>query len=122
MSAELEELSAAMQRVAVDCMDTAVDVAKEAGKEARDTWRDQWRGFKSAKHLYRAVTHDVFTFGDQVMIEVGPDKRRKQGPLGNLLEYGSVNNAPRPGGPIAQARTSPLITRLLADRGEKLLG
>ncbi|MEU5091719.1 hypothetical protein [Streptomyces sp. NPDC021356] len=28
--------------------------------------------------------------------EIGPDKGRAQGPLGNLIEYGSIHNAPIP--------------------------
>lgn len=28
--------------------------------------------------------------------DVGPDKNRRQGALGNLIEYGSVNNPPNP--------------------------
>ena len=49
-----------------------------------------------AQHYSRSITYDIHDLGSSVYAEIGPDKDKTQGALGNLLEFGSVNNAPRP--------------------------
>lgn len=44
----------------------------------------------------RSITYDVSVEGATVRAEIGPDKRRRQGALGNILEYGTSKNAPIP--------------------------
>lgn len=43
-----------------------------------------------------SITDDIRQSADSVEVEVGPDKNRRQGALGNLIEFGSVNNEPIP--------------------------
>lgn len=43
-----------------------------------------------------SITYETKASGTVVSAEIGPDKDRKQGPLGNLIEYGSIHNAPIP--------------------------
>jgi len=44
-----------------------------------------------------SITYDVSVgAGAMVTAEIGPDKDKPQGALGNLLEYGSSKNAPIP--------------------------
>jgi hypothetical protein len=53
-------------------------------------------GIAHAPDYPRAITYDTKDrgVGDGVSAEIGPDKDRRQGALGNILEYGTVNNAP----------------------------
>lgn len=53
-------------------------------------------GIRHAPHYPRSITYDVddLGVGHGVTGEIGPDKDRAQGALGNILEYGTVNNAP----------------------------
>lgn len=45
----------------------------------------------------RSITHTVTdSAGGIVTAEVGPDKNKKQGALGNILEYGTSKNPPYP--------------------------
>jgi hypothetical protein len=53
--------------------------------------------------------------------ESGPDKNRRQGALGNLLEYGSVNNAPIPHIAPAVADELPKFEQAMEDLAGKLL-
>lgn len=53
-------------------------------------------GHPSAPYYPNAIDYDIRQSGDSVTGEVGPNKNRRQGALGNLLEFGSVNNAPIP--------------------------
>lgn len=41
-----------------------------------------------------SVNFDILPIPGGASAEIGPDKGKKQGKLGNLLEYGSVNNQP----------------------------
>lgn len=43
-----------------------------------------------------AIGYDTWATGTTVRAEIGPDKDKRQGALGNILEYGTVNNAPIP--------------------------
>ncbi|RCL91796.1 MAG: hypothetical protein DBW62_00640 [Microbacterium sp.] len=70
-----------------------------SARELRDDARQNARGMEHAPAFPFSITYDVKTlraFGVTVMeAEVGPDKDRPQGALGNLIEYGSVNNPPQ---------------------------
>lgn len=44
----------------------------------------------------RSISYDIDESGTEVTAEIGPDKDRPQGALGNLLEFGSAKNAPLP--------------------------
>ncbi|MFB7500026.1 hypothetical protein ACFC09_36005 [Streptomyces sp. NPDC056161] len=55
-----------------------------------------------------SVSYDLLPIGPNVIdAEIGPDKTRTQGPLGNLLEYGSVHNPPHNDGGRALAAELP---------------
>lgn len=121
MADSLDDLERVFVSAAEDVDDVVLEEVEDAAKVTRDDWRAQWSGFKSAPYLHKAVTFDVFALGDSVSAEIGPDKRKKQGALGNLLEYGSVNNAPRPAGRAASERGMNSLESRLADRAEDLL-
>ena len=54
-------------------------------------------GLKHATAYPRSITYDMgFAFATGPYAEIGPDKNKRQGALGNLLEYGSIHNAPHP--------------------------
>lgn len=52
------------------------------------------RGY--ARAYPASISYDVFMVPGSVRAEIGPDKQRKQGALGNLIELGSVHNSPIP--------------------------
>ncbi|ATO14686.1 hypothetical protein CO540_13310 [Micromonospora sp. WMMA2032] len=55
-------------------------------------------GIAHAPHYPRAITYDVTDLGVGVGTagEIGPDKNRRQGALGNFLEYGDPRTPPQP--------------------------
>lgn len=59
-------------------------------RHVRDTARENATGLAHAPAFPYSISYDVGATG----AEIGPDKSRAQGALGNLLEYGSRNNAP----------------------------
>lgn len=86
------------------------EVPRKAGKNIRkalevtarrvkDHWRDGAKGMAHAPAFPFSVSYDLkgFSgFGVSVLsAEIGPDKGGRQGALGNLIEFGSRNNAPQ---------------------------
>ena len=76
---------------------------------------------KHARHYPRTVGFDFAAYGtDLFMATIGPDKGGVQGPLGAILEYGSVKNPPHNDGGRALDAELPLFLaqmELLAARG-----
>ena len=71
----------------------------------------------------RSIGYDVTIDGTVVSSEIGPDKSLPQGPLGNILEYGSINNGPIPHlNPALDREEQPFADNLEALGGDLLEG
>lgn len=69
-----------------------------------------------------SISYDSKETAAGVSAEIGPDKGRAQGALGNLIEYGSEHNAPIPHlGPALEAE-APALERYLEDAVLRALG
>lgn len=86
-------------------------------------WKRRWEGHDFIPHLPNAISYDVTRHGtgggNLVRAEIGPDKNKRQGPLGNIIEFGSPTSAPIPGGVPALEEEEPRFVNALADLGEK---
>lgn len=51
-------------------------------------------GHPHLPHYGRSISYDVTIQGHVITGEVGPDKNRPQGPLGNIAEYGTGHHGP----------------------------
>lgn len=101
--------------------DAAKVVEKGLVNIKRETQR-RWSGFPHARRLPAAVTYDTYPSFAGPSGEVGPDKARPQGALGNIFEYGTRKNAPIPGlGPAAEAE-EPRFASALEALAVKALG
>jgi hypothetical protein len=64
-----------------------------SARKVKDTWRDKLKGSETLPALPFAVTYDTAVFQGfgitQIKAEVGFDKDRNQGALGNVSEYGT---------------------------------
>lgn len=97
-------------------------VVVKGGLNIRNDTRRRWSGFKHAPRLPAAVTMDTYVSLTGPSAVIGPDKAKPQGALGNLFEYGSVNNAPIPGlAPAAEAE-APRFEAALEALAIKALG
>lgn len=93
--------------VLADDLDGAADGAAEnivkavevSARNVKDDWKDSAKGMAHAPAFPFSITYDLegesSMSGSSVSAEIGPDKGRKQGALGNLIEYGSSNNPPQ---------------------------
>lgn len=70
-------------------------IVSRHGTNTEKSWRRLYLASSvhgHAKYYPAAVTKDMRSMGEWITAEVGPDKGKRQGPLGNLIEFGSRNN------------------------------
>ncbi|MEF2979102.1 hypothetical protein [Subtercola sp. YIM 133946] len=98
---DFQKLSADLGKVpraARPLMRKAIEVNS---RNVRDTWRDKLSGSPSLPALPAAVTYDVTSDESPrapIVGQIGFDKNRAQGPLGNISEFGSpAKNTPPSG-------------------------
>ncbi|MDP9145659.1 MAG: hypothetical protein M3N43_13385 [Actinomycetota bacterium] len=96
-------------------------VVQRGALNVKQDWARRWSGIAHAPALARAITYDTKETAGQVSAEIGPDKGRRQGALGNIIEFGTSKNAPIPGGMPALAAEGPRFEKALADVAEKAL-
>lgn len=110
-AAELDKLRADASRFPQDAMPIFRRAAVETATQVKDTARTNASGMAHAPAFPFSITYDFAgdshgggalggfvgsAFGSyDITMEIGPDKDRAQGSLGNLIEYGSVNNPPQ---------------------------
>jgi hypothetical protein len=64
----------------------------------KDAWAGKVEGSPGLEGLASAVTYDVLSDNSPVApitAEIGFDKGRRQGPLGNISEFGTAHHPPR---------------------------
>lgn len=108
-SPDFGRLAADASRVPRTASDLLPKVLEVTGRKIRDTARENAAGLAHAPQFPGSITYDFVgsAHGGGVLgafiggagaydleMEIGPDKDRPQGALGNLIEYGSVNNPP----------------------------
>lgn len=107
MSIDVSELLALADRQALVPAEMAAGargIVQRGALNIKRDWRRAWSGHAHAPALPYAVTYDTELTQGGAAAEIGPDKDKPQGALGNLFEYGSAKNAPIPGGrPAADA-------------------
>ena len=96
--------------------DVRAVVAKGALNIKTATQR-RWTGLSNAPALARAVTYDTKFTPTGASAEIGPDTEKRQGDLGNVIEYGTVNNPPHPGLAPSLEEEEPRFAKALEDLG-----
>lgn len=94
-------------------------------KGALNIKRDAQRRISGHPHfpgLPSAITYDTKTGVASAEAEIGYDKGRRQGPLGNIAEYGTRNNAPIPALGPALAAEAPRFEEQIAKIAAEGLG
>jgi len=119
---ELRAYIAELGRVPKELHDEVVKVGEKGALNIKRDWTQAWSGRAYIGPLSRAVNYDRRFRGSDIEWEIGPDKGRAQGPLGNVIEFGTVNNPPIPGGLPALDREAPKTERALGDVLERVFG
>jgi hypothetical protein len=96
-------------------------VVSRGAVQIKKDWAQRWGGLKHAPALPRSIGYDLFATPLRVGADIGPDKNKPQGALGNLVEFGSLNNSPRPGGSPALDAEAPKFIAAMEALTKKLL-
>lgn len=114
-----------LKRAAGEAMLRQVEaVVKRGALNVKNDWRKnatETAGEHAPAYPYSITFDDPVRRGLTISAEVGPDKDKRQGALGNLLEYGSAHNPPHNDGLRAADKEHPRFERALADVGEAML-
>lgn len=115
-NSDLSKLASDLGRVSDETWENSQKAITVTAQKVRDTARENATGMAHAPAFPHSITYDVGVGYDQsigqavtsvvsgaissarsstLRAEIGPDKDRPQGDLGNLIEFGSVNNAPQ---------------------------
>lgn len=100
----------------------AAAVVEKAAVNIKKDARQRVQGIPHAPAYPLSIGYDPVRVGrTAAQTEVGPDKSRRQGALGNILEYGTRKNAPIPHlGPAAELE-EPRFAAAMEDLAVKAL-
>jgi hypothetical protein len=118
----LSELSALLHSTAEDAREQGRRVVAKGSLNIKQDWRERWKGHPYIKALPFSITYDTQLTATGASGEIGPERGKRQAPLANLIEYGSVNNEPLPGGKPALEAEEPRFRKALEDLADPLEG
>ncbi|MFB4280846.1 hypothetical protein ACBJ59_36540 [Nonomuraea sp. MTCD27] len=90
-------------------------VVKEHAEALRDAWKENAKitARRHGKHYPSSITAEQMPVTDEVLWQVGPESRRKQGSMGRGFEYGSSNQPPHWDGTRAAIAQEPKFMKAL---------
>ena len=99
MTYDLRMLAHDIREAPVRAQRDAVAVVEHGAVNIKRNWRDAAKASsdKHARAYPYSISYDMVlgaALVGRIEAVIGPDKSKPQGPLGNLLEFGSVNNPP----------------------------
>ena len=123
MADSLAALAADLRAAARGAPKTAHAVVKRGAVNVKRDWRANAKGSAGAhaRHYPSSIAFDITPPADVVVAEIGADKTLRQGPLGNLLEYGSRNSPPHNDGGRALRAEEPRFVGAATDAFVDLL-
>jgi len=107
MWAETEALAADLAAAGVRLAVLLPPVVSKGALNIKNDWRASLSGLPHLPHLPAAISYDMDVKPDAVSAEIGPDKDKKQGPLGSIVEFGTSKNPPRLDGARALTTEAP---------------
>lgn len=117
----VKELQAMLMRAIEVAPAEARKVVAKGALNIKKGMQARTAGLAHAPSLPSSITYDTKESAFGAEAEIGPDKSRRQGALGNLVNYGSVNNGPRPFVEPAADEETPRFERAMEDLAMKAL-
>lgn len=96
-------------------------VVAKGSNNIKTDWRRRWTGLDRLPHLPRSIGYDVTVKGSTITGEIGPEAGKLQAAIAPVVEYGSINSAPHPGGRPALDAEQPRFVKALEDLAVRLV-
>lgn len=119
---ELVDLAVVLERNVPEAERAMAAVVTRGALNVKNGWRDNARtsAGRHARLYPGSIGYDITAIPGGAEAEIGPDKDKPQGALGNLLEFGSVNNQPHNDGGRALAAEEPRFVAQVAAIADRL--
>jgi hypothetical protein len=119
----LEALIAELARAGAEADRQAQQVVSRGALNIKRDWAANARASSGryAPHYPGAIGYDLLTTPAGTSAVIGPDKDRRQGPLGNILEFGTSRQGGHNDGGRALAVEEPRFLAAVEALGEGLL-
>jgi hypothetical protein len=89
-TSDVRRLAARLTEISAAAVPALAVVVRQTAVAVRDDLRRDARGHRRFKAFPSSITEDV----RGLWAEIGPDKNRRQGALGNLLYFGTARSGP----------------------------
>lgn len=117
----LNEIVADLTKAASRAPGEVVKVLAKGALNIKTDARRRVTGLAHAPAYPAAIGYDVYHLLGSARARIGPDKAARQGALGNILEFGTVKNAPIPHLSPALSVEEPRFVGALEDLAVRLL-
>lgn len=119
---QLEALAGVFNMNAARAQGQAVAVVARGALNVKNGWKANATATagRHARLYPSSISYDMLPHPSGASAEIGPDKGAPQGPLGNLLEFGSSKNPPHNDGGLALEAEAPAFTAHVAAIGEQM--
>jgi len=119
---ELYQLATAFERNIPEAERGMTAIVTRGALNVKNGWRDNAiaTSGRHARAYPYSISYDVTPIPGGAQAEIGPDKGKKQGALGNLLEYGSSKNRPHNDGGRALLAEAPRFAAQVAALTQRL--
>lgn len=84
-----------------------VPIVSKGALNIKNDWKTSASGLRHAPAYPASISYDLLPAPGIIAAEIGPDKAKRQGALGNLIEFGSSHNPPHLDGARALAAEDP---------------
>lgn len=118
---DLDRFAVDLDRTVSAAPDEAAKVVEKGALNIKNDARRRVGFLRHAPAYPAAIGYDSRRGFRGPEAEIGPDKNKRQGALGNLIEHGSVNNPPHPHMAPAAEAEMPRFERAMTDLAARLL-
>lgn len=120
-ASELRSLAADLGKASREVFEEAEATTEKAAHNIKETMRAEAESSGAYRHFSGSISYDRKMSVGSIAYEVGPDKGRTQGALGNILYFGTSKNAPVLDVESGLSKEAPEFERRIADMAARLL-
>jgi hypothetical protein len=120
-ASEMDALGADLAKAAVEHPRQVRPIVQRGALNVKTDAQKLASGLSHAPHYPQSITYETSESPGKIEAVIGPDKNRRQGALGNILEFGTSKNAPIPHLLPAAKAEEPRYVKAIQDVAEDIL-